>query len=190
MGAGNAASHFVRLPTGVNVHYVSYGDEANKPLIFIPGWTCTTPMFRFQFPYFSSRYRTMSYDPRSTGRSEKTAEGNSYRQRGDDLDAFIRALDLRSVTLVGWSWGAFDMLAYVRDHGLDRAAGLVVVDEPPIGPVPAGDVTTWGGHPLTPDGLPRFLRRVFDDRRGVWTGITKFMLGKPASTPDDDPLVA
>jgi len=82
------------------------------------------------------------------------------------------------------------MFAYVRDHGLDRVAGLVVVDEPPIGPLPAGDTTTWGGHRLTPDGLPRFLRRVIDDRRGVWTRITKSMLGKPASTPDDDPLVA
>ena len=57
--------------------------------------------------------------------------GNTYTQRGDDLDELIETMDLSGVVLLGWSLGVYDALAYLDRHGMDRVAALVLVDESP-----------------------------------------------------------
>lgn len=185
--AADGTDRYVPLPTGVRLHYVASG--TGHPVVFIPGWTCTTGFFSHQLPYFAADFRAVSYDPRSQGRSEKTMEGNSFTQRGADLNAFLSALDLTGVTLVGWSYGSYDMWAYLEQFGADRVAGVVVLDEPPKSWAPADDTTDWSEAPLTPDGMPDFIRSVIDDRVAFWTSYAKYMIGLPDSAPDDDPTV-
>lgn len=128
---GQAAGKDVRVSPELQLYY----EEAGKgsPIVFIPGWTGTTRYYKAQLDYFSKQYRAISYDPRSQGRSSKTSEGNNYTQHGADLRAFILALNLKDVILVGHSWGCHDAYAYFRAHGTDRVKGFVCIDSNPRG---------------------------------------------------------
>ncbi|WP_194240270.1 alpha/beta fold hydrolase [Amycolatopsis sp. YIM 10] len=169
------------------MHYADRG--TGRPLVFVPGWMATTEFFGHQLTHFAGSHRVLSYDPRSQGRSEKTPQGNNFTTRGQDLDAFLRALGLTGAVLVGFSYGSYDVFAYLRDFGFDRVAGVVVLDQPPKSWAAAGD-PAWSESPLVPAGLPAIMRAAVDDRTAFWTEQVKIMLAKPPSTPDTDPEVA
>ena len=97
----------------------------------IPGWACSTEVFRWNIPALAEHYRVIAYDPRSQGRSSQSENGNGYAQRGDDLHQLLELLNLSEVTLLGWSLGVYDLLSYVRQYGLDRVRSVVLVDESP-----------------------------------------------------------
>jgi non-heme chloroperoxidase len=93
---GNAfAGQYVRVSPDLELYYEEAG--SGTPIIFIPGWAGTTEFFQQQMTHFSKRYRAISYDPRSQGRSSKTLENNHYTQHGADLKAFMDALKLKEV---------------------------------------------------------------------------------------------
>jgi pimeloyl-ACP methyl ester carboxylesterase len=81
--------------------------------------------------HFAKRYHVLTYDPRSQGRSSKTLENNHYIQHGRDLNAFIEALNLKDVVLVGLSFGCLDLYAYFRNFGLKNVRAAVFIDQMP-----------------------------------------------------------
>lgn len=125
------AGKYVQVSPDLKLYYEEAG--SGTPIILIPGWTGTTRYYKAQLDHFSKQYRAISYDPRSQGRSSKTAEGNHYTQHGADLRAFILALKLQNVILIGHSWGCHDSYAYFRAHGTDRIKAFVCIDSNPRG---------------------------------------------------------
>jgi non-heme chloroperoxidase len=119
----------VRVSPDLDIYYEEAG--AGRPIVFIPGWTGTTVYLRQQVAHFSKRYRAIVYDPRSQGRSSKTLENNTYTQHGADLKAFMDALKLKDVILVGHSWGCYDAYAYFRANGTNDVAAFVCLDQSP-----------------------------------------------------------
>jgi hypothetical protein len=101
---------FIEVEAGVELYYEEKGE--GQPLIFIPGWTFTTELFSHQLEYFSKGYRAIVIDPRSQGRSSKPLHGNDYATHGADLARLVRALDLKDIVLVGWSFGCLQSWAY------------------------------------------------------------------------------
>src|SRR5687767_4685372 len=93
-----SAGQYVRVSPDLELYYEEAG--SGTPMIFIPGWVGTTEFRQQQMAQFSIRYRAISYDPRSQGRSSKTLENNNYTQHGADLKAFMDALNLKNVILV------------------------------------------------------------------------------------------
>jgi pimeloyl-ACP methyl ester carboxylesterase len=81
--------------------------------------------------HFASNYRVLTYDLRSQGRSSKTLENNHYTQHGKDLKAFIDALDMQDVILVGLSAGCYDIYAYLRAFGTDNVKACIFIDRMP-----------------------------------------------------------
>src|SRR6185295_11991833 len=77
---------------------------------------------------FSSRYRTIAFDPRAQGASEMTGEGLYLGRRGRDIGELIEQLGLSDVVLVGWSMGVREVLTYVAGSGTGRVAGLALVE--------------------------------------------------------------
>jgi non-heme chloroperoxidase len=124
-----SAGQYVRVSPDLELYYEEAG--SGTPIIFIPGWTGTTEYLRQQIAHFSKRYRAISYDPRSQGRSSKTLENNNYTQHGADLKAFIDALKLKEVILVGHSWGCHDAYAYFRAYGTENVKAFVCIDQGP-----------------------------------------------------------
>ncbi len=124
------AGEYIRVSPDLELYYVEAG--TGTPMIFIPGWCGTTEFFeKYQIPHFSKNYRAISYDPRSQGRSSKTLENNNYIQHGKDLRAFMEALELKDVILVGHSAGCYDIYAYLRAFGTDNIKACVFIDQPP-----------------------------------------------------------
>jgi non-heme chloroperoxidase len=76
-------------------------------------------------------YRCVAHDRRGHGRSTQTWGGNEMDTYADDLAAVIEALDLRDVTLIGFSTGGGEVARYIGRHGTDRVRAAVLVSAVP-----------------------------------------------------------
>lgn len=123
------AGRFARVSPDLALYYEEAG--SGRPIIFIPGWTFTTRSMEHQIAHFSKRYRAITYDPRSQGRSSRTQENNHYMQHGADLGALMNALKLKDVIIVGHSWGCQTAYAYFRAHGTQNVKAFVCIDSTP-----------------------------------------------------------
>jgi non-heme chloroperoxidase len=127
-------AEYAKLSDDLTLHYEQAG-KGPQTILFIPGWMMSTKVFERQFKHFeaSTRFRAIAYDPRGQGLSSKTLDGHTYQQHGRDLAAFIQKLGLKDVVLAGWSYGVFDMMAYVNQFGVGKVKAVVVIDGTPRG---------------------------------------------------------
>ncbi len=119
---------YIEVEPGVRIHYEDRGE--GDPIVFIPGWTFTTEVYRNQMDYFSQTHRAIAIDPRSQGRSTVTVNGNNYETHGEDLIKIIETLNLRNVVLVGWSAGCASMWEYFKQQSTNRLKGMIFIDLP------------------------------------------------------------
>jgi non-heme chloroperoxidase len=124
-----ALGKYLEVSPGIELHYWDVG--SGPPLVLVPGWTFTADVFVHQIEEFSKDHRVIAIDPRCQGRSSKTATGNDYAAHSADLKVLVEALDLRDMTLVGWSSGSAETLGYIRLAGLERVKAHVDIDLPP-----------------------------------------------------------
>ena len=173
------AGNFVRVSPDLDIYYEEAG--AGRPIVFIPGWTGTTSYLGQQVAHFSKRYRAIVYDPRSQGRSSKTLENNTYTQHGADLKAFMDALKLKDVILVGHSWGCHEAYAYFRANGTDNVKAFVCLDQCPKDIIDKeGD---WGSL-KTPGDFKGFHDGVAYDRVKTTREFIQAVVTRPV--PDDE----
>ena len=110
----------------VRLRYQEYG--SGKPVVFIHGWPLTGDMFEYQMePLSREGLRCIAYDRRGFGHSSKVGNSYNYDTLADDLNAVITELDLRDVTLVGFSMGGGEIARYIGKYGNDRLSGAVLV---------------------------------------------------------------
>ncbi|NKB38573.1 MAG: alpha/beta fold hydrolase [Gammaproteobacteria bacterium] len=119
----------VDVGKGVELYYEEYGK--GKPILFIPGLTCTTEFFEKNLEVLATDNHVICYDPRSQGRSSITESGNNFLQRGHDLAAFIQALQLEDIVIAGWSLGSYDAWSYFQLYGLNKVRAYVNIDMAP-----------------------------------------------------------
>jgi len=136
-----AVSRFFRASDGTRLHYLEAGPQgalvSTAPtIVLVPGWTMPAWIFSRQIAAFSRQYRVIAFDPRGQGESEIARSGYDHIRRSQDISDLIDRLGSRPVTLLAWSLGVLEALAYVHTHGDASLAGLVLVDnsvgeEPP-----------------------------------------------------------
>jgi microsomal epoxide hydrolase len=152
----------------VRLHMLEAGNPTARTILFIPGLAMPAWIWEGQIQAFASRYHVVALDPRGQGRSEVAASGYEPRRRGQDIAEAIAQFDPAPVTIVAWSLGVLDTLAYVRTHGDSHVAGLVLVDnsvgeEPPPTPLPRPR------HPAPPlpysRAMQAFVHGLFHTRR-------------------------
>ncbi|RKT36114.1 pimeloyl-ACP methyl ester carboxylesterase [Microbacterium sp. AG1240] len=140
------------LLTDINLHVDDTGGSG-RPVVLIHGWPLSGESWSEQVPALEKAgYRVITYDRRGFGRSDKPRTGYDYDTFADDLAAVLAALDLRDVTLVGFSMGGGEVARYVTKHGTDRLKSVVFAaavppylkksDDNPEGPL---DDETAGG---------------------------------------------
>jgi len=115
---------------GIELHYISAG--AGEPLILLHGGQGDYRSWEPQMRDLSRRYRVISYSRRYNypNNNPQTATNHSANVEAADLVAFIRALKLGSVHLVGTSMGAATALTLAVNHpGMVRS---LTIAEPPI----------------------------------------------------------
>lgn len=135
---------------GTQIYYKDWG--SGKPVLFSHGWPLDADMWDSQLNFLAERgYRAIAFDRRGFGRSDQPWEGNDYDTFASDINELITHLDLKDVTLVGFSMGGGDVARYIGMHGTDRVAGLALL----------GAVTPMFGQAADyPDGVPQ---SVFDE---------------------------
>jgi non-heme chloroperoxidase len=97
-------------------------------------------------------HRVITYDRRGFGKSSQPATGYDYDTFAGDLRKLITALELRDVTLVGFSMGGGEVARYFGKYGSDGVRKAVILG-----------------------GVPPFLVKAADNAEGVdksvFTGI-------------------
>ena len=109
----------------VEVHVEDHGGTG-RPVVLIHGWPLSGASWSEQVgPLVDAGYRVITYDRRGFGRSDKPRTGYGYDTLAEDLDGLLTELDLRDVTLVGFSMGGGEVARYVARYGQDRLHSVV-----------------------------------------------------------------
>lgn len=115
--------------TDCEIYYEDVG--SGRPIVFVHGLWVTSRFFVRQKDAFSGSYRFVAPDLRGHGRSEQVLHGNKVPMQARDWHELIEHLELENVVLAGWSFGTLCIWEYLRQYGVERVAGIVVVDESP-----------------------------------------------------------
>lgn len=121
---------FVTARDGAQIFYKDWGE--GRPVVLSHGWPLHSDSWEAQQLFLAEHgYRAIAHDRRGHGRSTQTWHGNEMDTYAADLAALIETLDLRDVTLVGFSTGGGEVTRYVGTYGTDRVAQLVLVSAVP-----------------------------------------------------------
>ncbi|MDT7760392.1 MAG: non-heme chloroperoxidase [Mycobacterium sp.] len=97
-----------------------------RPVVLIHGWPLTGESWVAQVDALQAAgYRVITYDRRGFGRSDKPLVGYTYEALSNDLSALLEALDLRDVTLVGFSMAGGEVASYCARYGVARLRSTV-----------------------------------------------------------------
>jgi non-heme chloroperoxidase len=169
---------------GVQLYYKDWGPKEGPVVTFSHGWPLNSDSWESQMLFLAERgYRVVAHDRRGHGRSSQPWGGNDMDHYADDLAAVIEALDLKDVTLVGFSTGGGEVARYIGRHGTARVRKAVLVSAVPPLMLRTDD---------NPDGLPL---EVFDglrdgslaNRSKLYLDIASgpfFGFNRPGATPD------
>jgi pimeloyl-ACP methyl ester carboxylesterase len=103
----------------INLYYEDHG--AGKPVVLIHGWPLSGQSWEKQTTALvAAGHRVITYDRRGFGMSDKPAFGYDYDTLAADLHQLITKLDLRDVTLAGFSMGGGEVARYLGKYGSER----------------------------------------------------------------------
>lgn len=155
--AANKVTHTASTVTthdGVELYYKDWGPKNGQVVMFSHGWPLNSDSWEAQMQFLADKgYRVVAHDRRGHGRSSQPWEGNDMDHYADDLADVIEALQLKDVTLVGFSTGGGEVARYIGRHGTTLVKKAALVSS-----VPPMMLKT----PSNPKGLPM---SVFDGLR-------------------------
>ena len=120
---------------GSRMHYVEHG--SGDPVLFLHGQPTWSYLWRRVLPELEGRGRLIAVDLIGYGLSDRPGIEYDISDHVRYLDAFIDALDLDRLTMVGHDWGSFFGFHYARRHP-ERIKGLAFM-EALLFPVPGYD---------------------------------------------------
>lgn len=181
--AAPAHAEYAKISDDLSLHYEKSG-HGPVPIVFVPGWTMSSEVFKKQFEHFadSDKFTFYSFDPRGQGLSSHTEGGHFYEQRGRDLKGFLDVLGLKKVVLAGWSYGALDVSSYLHQSGIENLSAFILIDGTPR---PVGDDNTreWVWYNRTDSDQFRefFTMPVLLDRQKANADFANWMLEDPSA---------
>jgi non-heme chloroperoxidase len=138
---------------GVQLYYKDWGPKDGPVVTFSHGWPLDSDSWDAQMMFLANHgYRVVAHDRRGHGRSSQPWDGNDMDHYADDLATVINTLDLKDVTLVGFSTGGGEVARYVGRHGTGRVKKVVLISAVP--PLMLKTADNPGGVPIDVfDGL-------------------------------------
>lgn len=119
---------FIAANDGTPLYYKDWGPRSGPVVAFSHGWPLSSDSWEAQMLFLAERgFRVIAHDRRGHGRSGQAWANNTMDQYADDLAAVLGALNVRDVTLVGFSTGGGEVARYVGRHGTGRVKKLVLV---------------------------------------------------------------
>ncbi|MEP6979046.1 MAG: alpha/beta hydrolase [Thermoleophilia bacterium] len=157
------------LLSSTKVHVEDTGGSG-RPVVLIHGWPLSGEAFKAQIPALQQAgYRVVAYDRRGFGRSDQPWRGYDYDTLADDLNGVLTELDLRDVTLVGFSMGGGEVARFLTNHGDDRIHSVVFASAvPPY--MLQGDDNPEG--PMTKEKAAQMTADLTEDRKAFFDQFT------------------
>jgi len=165
----------------VKINFEVMGE--GKPILFIPGWSCSYHFFDKNIKVLSEDFKVIAMDLRGHGESDKPDHGYRIARFAKDIKELLDYLDLKEVTAIGWSMGASILWSYLELFGNDRIGKLVSVDQSPAQYI--GPDWKWGQTGCY--DVEAFVRLCGDltyAERGVAEGTIRACLYKEPSDED------
>lgn len=110
----------------IEIFYQDYGK--GKPVILIHGWPLSHQSWEGQIRVLVEEgFRVIAYDRRGFGKSSQPWGEYDYTTLAGDLNELILHLDLKEVTLVGFSMGGGEVVRYLTEFGTDRISKAALI---------------------------------------------------------------
>lgn len=139
--------------------YVEDTGGTGRAVVLIHGWPLSAASWSKQVPALAAAgHRVVSYDRRGFGRSDKPAGGYDYDTFAEDLHSILESLDLRDVTLIGFSMGGGEVARYIGRYGEDRLHSVVFASAVPPFLAQSDDNPDGPLDTATADGLEGGLK--------------------------------
>lgn len=109
----------------ITVHVEDTGG-AGRPVILIHGWPLSGKSWKNQIDALrDAGFRVITYDRRGFGESDKPATGYNYDAFAEDLSGLIKKLDLKNISLIGFSMGGGEIARYISTYGEELLTSVV-----------------------------------------------------------------
>ncbi len=116
---------------GVPLNVVEAGERGTPGILLIHGFAQSYVAFKKQLESeLSDTFHLVSFDMRGHGASGKPWQLDDYAESqiwADDVNAVIEATQMDRPLLVGWSYGGYVAVDYVRHYGIDGIVGINMV---------------------------------------------------------------
>jgi non-heme chloroperoxidase len=134
----------------IEIHYEDHG--SGRPVVLIHGYPLNVNSWeRQERELLAHGHRVITYDRRGFGHSSQPTVGYDYDTFVADLKALLDHLDLRDVTLAGFSMGSGEVVRYLGTYGSQRVRNAAL-----LGAIPPFLLKTDDN----PEGVDR---QVFED---------------------------
>lgn len=123
-------SVIVTAKDGVPIVVQEWGDPDGPPILLIHGFSFGAISWKNQIGDLARHARIIAFDLRGHGLSGKPWDSKSYTGSkiwANDVAAVLAAKGVKRPTIVGWSFGGFVAIDYLRHCKSDCASGLVLV---------------------------------------------------------------
>ena len=139
--------NYITTADGVQLYYKDWGPKDGPVVTFSHGWPLNSDSWDAQMMFLAEHgYRVVAHDRRGHGRSSQPWDGNDMDHYADDLATVINTLDLKDVTLVGFSTGGGEVARYIGRHGTGRVKKAVLISAVP--PFMLKTADNPGGMPI------------------------------------------
>ncbi|WP_219211732.1 alpha/beta fold hydrolase [Variovorax boronicumulans] len=177
------STSYITTKDGVQLYYKDWGPRSGPVVTFSHGWPLDSDSWESQMLFLASKgYRVVAHDRRGHGRSSQPWDGNDMDHYADDLAAVIDGLQLKDVTLVGFSTGGGEVARYIGRHGTAKVKKAVLVSSVP--PLMLKTAANPGGLPIEVfDGL---RQASLADRSQLYLDIASgpfFGFNRPGAKP-------
>lgn len=117
---------------GVQLYYKDWGPKDGPVVTFSHGWPLDSDSWDAQMMFLANHgYRVVAHDRRGHGRSSQPWDGNDMDHYADDLATVINTLNLKDITVVGFSTGGGEVARYIGRHGTARVKKAVLISAVP-----------------------------------------------------------
>lgn len=112
--------------TTIDLYYEDHG--TGSPVVLIHGFPLSGRSWEKQtLALLQAGHRVITYDRRGFGRSSQPTSGYDYDTFAEDLHQIITQLELRNVTLAGFSMGGGEVARYLGKYGSDRVSKAAIL---------------------------------------------------------------
>jgi non-heme chloroperoxidase len=157
--------------SSVELYYEDHG--SGDPVVLLAGWPLDSRSWEPQLhPLLEAGHRVILYDRRGFGQSSRPTEGYDFHTLAGDLDKVLTELDLRGVTLIGFSLGTGELARYIGTQGTGRLKSIVFIES--LAPSFAKSEENPEG--VDQAGVAAVQQAILNDRFAWLTGLTGDLL--------------